>query len=162
VNLRDIEQAIADEKARIDAAHAAVAEAREALERAERAQIEATLKAEARIVALEAAAALFEQEHDSDLHTLRGSASNKHMHAAPETTKRMGRPITSKHPLAIWIKANGGLDALAAKLKKPASTVRSWYAEPPYGRPCPPEMQAIFEKAPYNIPTRAWKNRPSR
>jgi hypothetical protein len=160
LTLEELQQAIADERARIEQAQGAIREANEDI-----------FRAEARIVALEAAANLFEHEHDSDLHTPRGSASNKHMPAlAHKTTtpKRMGRPFKTNHPLAAWIAKNGTAEALAEKLAAKtkedcsASAVRSWYLPSPHGRPCPEVFQAILEKAPYNIPRSAWRNRPSR
>jgi hypothetical protein len=112
VNLRDIEQAISDEKSRIDAAHAAVAEAREALERAERAQIEATLKAEARIVALEAAAQLFKET--GVLHSVEQRS----------TVKRKMEALTDNHRLNISA-GRGGKDAFLMHIREKGYTLRS-------------------------------------
>lgn len=102
-------------------------------------------------------------------------ATNKHMPAAAtkETEPRIGRPVTYTHPLALWVKNHGTAKALAEKLSKPSrygglgrevsvSTLRSWYLDPPHGRPCPEDAQELLEKGPYFIPRSAWKNRPSR
>jgi hypothetical protein len=159
VNLRDIEQAIADEKARIDAAHAAVAEAREALERAERAQIEATLKAEARIVALEAAAQLFVEVHEGEaLHNPRKDGNvNLRMHTEKHARPR-GQRLKTKSSAAKRIReVDGSIGAFAAKHKVPASTVYGWYAAE-FGRKIPRDWADKLARKPYLIPLEDWPN----
>jgi len=160
VNLRDIEQAIADEKARIDAAHAAVAEAREALERAEKAQIEATLKAEARIVALEAAAQLFIETHEeSPLHKSTPNASvNLRMETQKYSRPRGARPKT-KHVGAARIRAvDGSVNAFAVKNGLRPTTVYGWCDSEHAPRKIPDAWAKKLRKPPYSIPLSAWTN----
>jgi len=162
VNLRDIEQAIADEKARIDAAHAAVAEAREALERAEKAQIEATLRAEARIVALEAAAQLFAEEglHPKSVRT--NIAPNMQPHTEPARRNRRGRPTVAKHPFPQALERHVPpltLTAWAKKHRVEREVAKSWFASGDGGRRIPREMAEKIE-AELGVPATlaVWKN----
>jgi len=162
VNLKDIEQAIRDEKARIDAAHAAVAEAREALERAEKAQIETTLKAEARIVALEAAAQLFVETHEGTaLHKRHESAR---VNDTMETTQQVrGQKLKSRHPFAKKARELfGSVAACAAELGYEPTTVRSWYATGSAARDVPENVKKRLSKKPYEIPESAWTPAKSR
>jgi len=124
---------------------------------------------EARRVALTELARVHGAE--THLHTEHKSASDKHMAATAQKhdePKRMGPPVKYRHTLALWIKANGTADDLAAALTKKTkrdispSAVRSWYLAPPHGRPCPEDVQDILEEGPYFIPKSAWKNRPAR
>jgi uncharacterized protein YjcR len=128
-----------------------------AMLKAEDAALEALLKAQAEL--FEAVA----EEHRSEvLHDKHNSSTLKHMDAAI-SQKRIGRPVTSKHPFpARCVELGLSIKDAAEKLDVSPSTLRSWYASPPDGRPIPPAMVDVLSRVPWNIPPRAWRNRPSR
>jgi DNA-binding transcriptional regulator YiaG len=124
---------------------------------AEDAALEALFEAQRRLIDV-----IAEEHRVLDLHTQDEQSTVKHMDAAI-SPKRIGRPITSKHPFPARCAELGlSVKDAAAKLGVSPSTLRSWYAEPPDGRPIPEDMAAKLAKAPWGIPARAWKNRPSK
>jgi hypothetical protein len=125
---------------------------------AEDAALEALLKAQAELFE-----AVAEEHRNEVLHDKHNSSTLKHVDTSI-SQKTIGRPLTSKHPFpARCVELHGSVRAAAKALGfKTASTIRSWYADGPEGRPIPEDWQAKLAKAPWNIPARAWRNRPSR
>lgn len=99
-----------------------------------------------------------EEHRVLDLHTEEKSSSVKHMHTAI-SQKSIGRPLTSKHPFpARCVALHGSVLAAAKTLGfKTSSTIRSWYAEGPEGRPIPELWVERLSKKPWSIPRGAWR-----
>jgi hypothetical protein len=128
-----------------------------AMLKAEDAALEALLKAQAELFE-----AVAEEHRVLDLHTEGEQSTIKHMDVSI-SQKRIGRPITSKHPFpARCAKLGLSIKAAADKIGVHRSTLRSWYAEEPDGRPIPDDMREKLSRAPWHIQPSAWKNRPSR
>lgn len=152
--LEDFLAAIAVEKDRAQLARKAAAEARDALTNAQAEE----LRAESRIVALEAAAR--ELVHGSPLHNPRKSAS---VNLRMDTQKHAGRPrgqkLQTKHVGAARIrKVDGSINAFALKHGEKPTTVYGWYATGSSARKIPERWAEKLTKPPYSIPRSAWIN----
>jgi molybdenum-dependent DNA-binding transcriptional regulator ModE len=120
---------------------------------AEDAALEALLKAQRELLE----AVVQHQHRVLDLHTDVDSSTVKHMDTAI-SQKRIGRPITSKHPFVTRaIQLHGSIKAAAEKLDVSPSTARSWYAEGEDGRPISETMVERLAKRPWSIPRSAWR-----
>jgi hypothetical protein len=123
---------------------------------AEDAALEALLKAQRELLE-----AVVDYQHRSlDLHTDVDPSSINYMNTETSQTKRIGRPILSKHPFIERITKMGlTVKAAAEKLGVPPATMRSWYATGDDARNIPDDTAAKLSRAPWNIPASAWRRR---
>jgi hypothetical protein len=117
-------------------------------------KLQALLRAQQELIG-----ALVEEHRVLSLRTNEETSTVKHMDAAiSQKTKKIGRPIESKHPFVRRaVELYGSVKAAANKLDVSPSTARSWYAEGEEARPIPELWAERLSKKPWNIPRTAWR-----